>query len=385
MSLAWNPWVLPGLFAASLALAAAGLVFFAGPSRRINRIAGLVLFVDAIHIATSGMVSITVITDPTSAYGVWILHTILDALQIPLYLAFVGIALDTPLARPFRNPRTLVAISAPIAAFMVFVLARPTDVVSRVYPVDHWYWNLWGETGWPVTAVFLAATLAFFYAFVAAVHAWRRAGSPLARRQGRAYVLAFGIRDLSWGTGFGLGFAAYVGLLDPLSLDRWAATFLFQTASLIAFPILFVYGVLKSQLFDIDLKIKWTLKQSTVAAIFLATFFILSEGTQAALENRTGSTAIAIGGAALLLLFLAPLQRLGDRVSDAALPHVKDTAEYRTVRKREVYKAALESALQDGVVTEKERDVLATLADQLDITAGEARTLEREAMATQGV
>ena len=64
------------------------------------------------------------------------------------------------------------------------------------------------------------------------------------------------------------------------------------------------------------------------------------------------------------------------------MPRVQDTPEYRTVRKRAVYRAAVESAMQDGAVTEKERDVLATLADQLGLGAGEARAIEREARAT---
>jgi hypothetical protein len=63
------------------------------------------------------------------------------------------------------------------------------------------------------------------------------------------------------------------------------------------------------------------------------------------------------------------------------MPRVHDTAEYRTVRKREVYRAATESAIRDGVVTEAERDVLATLADELGLTAGEARAIERAATA----
>lgn len=51
------------------------------------------------------------------------------------------------------------------------------------------------------------------------------------------------------------------------------------------------------------------------------------------------------------------------------------------VRKRDVYVAALEGALVDGVVSERERDMLARLQDQLGLTATEARELERASTA----
>ncbi|HLE97817.1 MAG TPA: hypothetical protein VI997_10640, partial [Candidatus Thermoplasmatota archaeon] len=88
-----------------------------------------------------------------------------------------------------------------------------------------------------------------------------------------------------------------------------------------------------------------------------------------------------VGGVAvgLLLFAVRPIERAADRLADTAMPRVQDTDEYRTVRKREVYRAAVESALQDGIITEMERDVLATLQHELGIPAPEALRIERAA------
>jgi len=72
------------------------------------------------------------------------------------------------------------------------------------------------------------------------------------------------------------------------------------------------------------------------------------------------------------------------------MPDVQDNEEYRTVRKREVYRAAVEELLADGALTEKDRNVLATLADQLGLLYKDARAMERDAarmarLDTQGV
>jgi hypothetical protein len=76
---------------------------------------------------------------------------------------------------------------------------------------------------------------------------------------------------------------------------------------------------------------------------------------------------------------LRPLDRLATRVADSAMPAVQESEEYKLVRKQAVYRAAVESVLEDGEVTHKERRVLATLADELGLSAREALDLETQA------
>ena len=93
--------------------------------------------------------------------------------------------------------------------------------------------------------------------------------------------------------------------------------------------------------------------------------------------ERVGGWAVGGIAAGLLLFAIARLQRLGDRIANAALPKVPDTAAYRDNRARELYAAAWDAAMKDSNVSEKERDVLSTLQEKLGLTPTEALAIER--------
>jgi len=139
---------------------------------------------------------------------------------------------------------------------------------------------------------------------------------------------------------------------------------------------LIAYGILRTQLFDIDLRIRWTIKQSTLAAAVVAIVYVLSEGASRLLSNELGNVA-GLLGAAVVVFFLAPLQRFAERVAAAAMPNTHDTAEYATFRKLQVYEAAVTDALPGGV-GEKERALLRRLRDSLGISAADAASIERD-------
>jgi len=50
-------------------------------------------------------------------------------------------------------------------------------------------------------------------------------------------------------------------------------------------------GILRAHLFDIDLRIRWTIKQSTLAAIIVAILFVIPEGTERMLSSGLGNIA----------------------------------------------------------------------------------------------
>ncbi len=79
----------------------------------------------------------------------------------------------------------------------------------------------------------------------------------------------------------------------------------------------------------------------------------------------------------MLIFFLAPLQRLADRVSKAVMPNTTDTPEYAAYKKLQVYEAALTDALPGGI-SDKERALLNHLRDSLGIGAADADALERD-------
>ncbi|MGQ0535264.1 MAG: hypothetical protein ACT4PT_04250 [Methanobacteriota archaeon] len=145
-------------------------------------------------------------------------------------------------------------------------------------------------------------------------------------------------------------------------------------------PLLVAYGIARADLFDIDLKIKWTLRRGTLAGVFVAAFLVVFAVAEQFLQEQYGWL---VGGVAVgvLLIVLRPIERAADRLADRVMPGVQNTSEYRTVRKREVYRATVDGALLDGAISERGRDMLARLQDQLALTATEAREIEREATA----
>lgn len=140
------------------------------------------------------------------------------------------------------------------------------------------------------------------------------------------------------------------------------------------------YGILRAQLFDIDLKVKWTIRRGTLAAIFIAAIFIASEVAQEFFGAQTGSAYLGILVAGVLVFAIAPLQRLADRVADAAMPHVQESEDYLVARKQTIYRGAVESALIDGMMSVSERRLLLRLQDDLGLRGDDANLIEEEVL-----
>jgi len=209
-----------------------------------------------------------------------------------------------------------------------------------------------------------------------ALDAWRTADGVVRSRAG-TFAIAFGVRDVCWS--FAYGWATLVlwqgtyAIVDPNAST--APYLIYALGTLLAVPLI-AYGILKSQLFDIDLKIQWTIKQSTVAAVFVAVFYLVTEGADRLLEAEFGSW-IGLLASALLLFLISPLQRFAERVAGAVMPNTSDTPEYAAYRKMQVYEAALADALPGGI-SDKERALLNHLRDSLAISAADANALERD-------
>jgi hypothetical protein len=152
---------------------------------------------------------------------------------------------------------------------------------------------------------------------------------------------------------------------------------------LLAVPLI-AYGILRTQLFDIDLRIRWTIKQSTIAAAFVAIMFLVSEAAEQFLSAELGTLA-GLLVATLIVFFLAPLQHFAERVANAAMPNTRETPEYVAFRKMQVYEAALAEAQQEGGISSKERALLVRLRDSLGISETDAEAIERDLMTVSGV
>ena len=295
---------------------------------------------------------------PVFAFLSGAVHHMGDSAMIALYPPFLALALDTRLTRRFSDQRArmILAVGAALLGLTVVVFPAPTTYVL----------------------LYSTVTVVFIYAFIASIHAWRTEKSDKLRRRAGIFALAFGFRDLCWSLSYAT--AAWFMWTEVNPMDATyqflGGKFVYALGTLFAIPLI-AYGILSAHLFDIDLRIRWTIKQSTVGIAVFAIIFIVSEGAESLLSEQLGNYW-GILAAAVIAIALRPLQGFAERVSAAAMPNTKDTPEYKADRKRQVYESALGDALQDGSMSDRERTLLNHLRDSLGISVDEAEKLERK-------
>ena len=286
-----------------------------------------------------------------------------DGLMVILYPPFLALALNTSLTRPFANKRVRIGLALAMAALVLAVVF----IGSRLI----------------ITLLYSTVTLLFIYALVASIHAWHTADGGLARERAGIFALAFGLRDLGWSMAYAI--AAWYMWTQPdltaLTAVKLLGKAVYALGTLLAVPVI-AYGILRSHLFDIDLKIRWTIKQSTLATVVVTSVFLLSEGADRFLSAELGNWA-GLLAAAVVVFFLTPLQRFAESVASAAMPNTRNTPEYATFRKMQVYEEAVSEAHTEGGISEKERALLIRLRDSLGISPSDAEAIERELVARQ--
>jgi hypothetical protein len=370
--LVWRWVAIAGLAALAVGWTMAALVYFSRPRQQQNRRLALMcaLFGSGVGLL-AGLRPLA--DDLPTAYALYVTYLPVFYGALPVYVLFLA-TLNTPLTRPLRNRLLQIAVIGYFGVLCALAAVRPDlfiDGVARNEAFGHWAMHetplyRWGLQG--VSALILG------YGLIAAIDFWRRASTPLTRRQGATYAVAFVLRDTLYA---GVAIAAALGL-DFSTLVGGIAALVVLPLAEILLAVMLAYGILSTQLFGIDLHIKWTLRRGSVAATIVAAFFVVSEVAQEVFSSHIGPL-LGILAAGCLVFAIAPLQRFYDKVADAAMPGVDDSPEYREARRREIYKNAVMSAMQDGVVTEAERDVLASLASDLGLTPRDTLALEREA------
>jgi len=224
--------------------------------------------------------------------------------------------------------------------------------------------------------LYLLLCAVFGYALIASIQAWRSA-TGMAKSRARSFALAFGVRDILWFIVYGWAILLiHQGSYSVVEVDVTSSAYLlYALGTLLAVPLI-AYGILRTHLFDIDLQIQWTIKQSTLAAIFVALVYLMSEGADRFLSEELGNWT-GLLASALVVFFLAPLQRFAERVASAAMPNTQNTPEYAAFRKLQVYESSLSEAMTGGI-SEKERVLLNTLRDTLGISSADAMLLEKD-------
>jgi hypothetical protein len=339
------------------------VLFRVGEVGSVARRLALLLLVEGIALVSTGFIDsvLSQSVRDASGYASWIqaeiiIHTIGDCLMLILYPPFLAAALQTRLVRPFASAKVMTGVAVLTIAATVMAVAIPADFA-------------------PVPLYLMLCAL-FGFALVASVQAWlESAGS--ARDRARSFALAFGIRDVCWGIVYGGGiWLALSGDYAVVEADATSPIYLlYALGTLFAVPLI-AYGILRTQLFDIDLKIQWTIKQSTLAAIFVVVVYLVSEGADRFLSEELGNWA-GLLASALVVFFLTPLQRFAERVASVAMPNTENTPEYATYRKMQVYESSFADALLGGI-SDKERVLLDTLRDTLGISLTDAAMLETD-------
>ncbi len=135
------------------------------------------------------------------------------------------------------------------------------------------------------------------------------------------------------------------------------------------------YAVVRHRAFDIDVKIRFTIRQSTLATIFAAVFvgvqFIVSEK----LGDERGLLVGAVAAGALVFA-LGPLQRLAERVASMAMPEARPIKERSDNDREALYQALAEEAWGDGHLTAAEMKVLDKARERLGLSLEQAHAID---------
>jgi len=355
-----------GLVAIAACWAFAVVLYRVGPEGSVARKLSLLLFVEGFTLLTAGFPELTLgISDqalfnehPVYLRISFIAHTVGDSAMLALYPPFLAAALQTKLTRPFAGEPMRIGLLV-LAAALVFVVQLSSLRVGA-------------------TVLYFSLSLLFGFALVASIHAWHIAAA-VNRARARSFALAFGLRDICWGFSYGVSlWLIWIGAYmteSETDLDM-PAKIVYALGTLLCVPLV-AYGILRSHLFDIDLRLRWTIKQSTLAAVIVTIIFVISEGADRLLSAELGNVA-GLFAAAAVVFFLAPLQRLAESVAAAAMPHTQNTPEYAAFRKMQVYEEAVMEAHFEGGISDKERSLLNRLRDSLAISESDATAIEAD-------
>lgn len=143
------------------------------------------------------------------------------------------------------------------------------------------------------------------------------------------------------------------------------------------------WGILRYSLFDIDIKLKASLQRSTVAAVFVAVYFLVSEVGAVWFSDVSGSDYWGIAAAALLLLALHPLQGATERVFDGLMPAARPLGSLNRDQQVAFYREQVDLMWMDGHLSPKDRLVLANLRVRLGLDTETAEAVELAVIAAQ--
>jgi len=187
------------------------------------------------------------------------------------YLSLLAVALDTPLVAPFRSRAATVLLGLASAVAAIFVFANPHMFISELYRPGWAPWN-YQSTELGQRWVQLIGIVYLFGLIAAVTTYFKTRKDSIARNRAKWFAIAFGFRDVFAGIG-----AILFAILRPVPF--WGDFVYNPGIAMVycAYFLLLAYAVLRFQLFNIDLKVKFVLQQSTVGAMVIGGFIVGSE------------------------------------------------------------------------------------------------------------
>ena len=371
MGFYWNWFGAAGTAVMLLGWLLAAFVLFTNAGRRQNRLLALTIFLLASVIgAQQGILFLD--DEPAWIVAGQALGLILSPFYVAALLQFLA-TLGVPWLRwpGIRSVSLVVWGLAAIAA--ATIAAHMGDLVTGTSPTPY------ARGDADLTSLGLAYLALFplpmaVLSLAASISNLRRTRpGTAARTRAKAYLTAFVFHDL---VGVLYTVVSLVALASPDRVfESLEVGLVLSYAAAFLFFVLLAYGLLRYQVLDIDLHLKFALRGGTLGAAFLVVFLIVSQLVQNLTTASFGAVAGAVA-AGLLLFALRPLERMAHGIANKAMPQTHDTDAYRTFRKMEVYKATVESFLVDGRISGRERDALSRLAAKLGIAASDARAIE---------
>jgi hypothetical protein len=288
---------------------------------------------------------------------------------IPLAFALAAIVLFVAAMRAPTSPQRAGAVLAG-AVFLLNSLVETSLTLSYAAGeglqgfLENFTANTWQ---WVPLVLPCLAGVAFGAAFVLLV----RGASRHWTLRGVATLAV--LSALAIGTGLLLTFASLGDTANLFILGTWR----------LSLPIVVSVAILRHRLFGLDWRIKVGISRALVAGALLAAFFAVSKITENLVAELfpEGNVGIYAGGivAGLLLFAISPLQKVAERIAQAAVPTPSGMDQFPASERVDFYRDQAQIAWSDGVLGHRERLLLDRLRDRLGLAAVEAARIESEA------
>lgn len=285
-----------------------------------------------------------------------ILHHLGDVLMLILYPLFVAHALSLKKLKSITGVPGRIALWTLGLFIFGWVMLDHAGIITSSLNPD--------------MLLYLAMCIMFMLIFLISLAGLKAAKTKLAREKALAFILAFGIRDLSW---FLVYLAAATGWIEG---NEMLFNLLYAGSTLLYIPII-AYGILKVQLLDIEIRLQSTITNTVLAGAFIAVYYVVSEGINSFIENQFGDI-LGFLVCAVLAIFLAPLHRWAGRFTERLVRADTDSPDYAANRGLQIYSASVEEALAYGEISPGQIKLLDRLRQSLQVSEDDANRVERD-------